>query len=110
MGLRGLTRQRAHQEVDFLVDLFGSGHRVCDLPTQEGPKTRPQPMNLGAHGRLAQAEALQGAHLEQLAEQELVAQQERLAAYQVQARFALADIYDRASLPPPAASPDEARQ
>ncbi len=61
-------------------------------------------------GRLAQAEALQGAHLEQLAEQELVAQQERLAAYQVQARFALADIYDRASLPPPAASPDEARQ
>jgi hypothetical protein len=61
-------------------------------------------------GRLAQAEALQGAYLEQLAEQELVAQQERLAAYQVQARFALADIYDRASLPPPAASPDEARQ
>ena len=61
-------------------------------------------------GRLAQAEALQGAYLEQLAEQELVAQQERLAAYQVQARFALADIYDRASLPPPAASPDGARQ
>ncbi|MCC7463695.1 MAG: hypothetical protein IT480_14680 [Gammaproteobacteria bacterium] len=54
-------------------------------------------------GRLGQAATLQGARLEQLAEQELVAQQERLAAYRVQARFALADIYDRAATPPAAA-------
>ncbi len=56
-------------------------------------------------GRLAEAGDLQGAYLEQLAESELVAQQQRLAAYQVQARFALADIYDRAATPPPSASP-----
>jgi hypothetical protein len=56
-------------------------------------------------GRLGQAATLQGDYLEQLAGQELVAQQERLAAYQVQARFALADIYDRAATPPPAANP-----
>jgi hypothetical protein len=62
------------------------------------------------HGRLGAAATLQGAYLEQLAEQELVAQQQRLAAYQVQARFALADIYDRAATPPaaPAAPAPEA--
>jgi predicted negative regulator of RcsB-dependent stress response len=55
-------------------------------------------------GRLGQAATLQGGYLEQLAEQELVAQQQRLAAYQVQARFALADIYDRAATPPAGAA------
>ena len=39
----------------------------------------------------------QSDYLEQLAESELSAQKQRLAAYAVQARFALADIYDRAS-------------
>jgi tetratricopeptide (TPR) repeat protein len=57
------------------------------------------------HGRLGSTATLQGAYLEQLAEQELVAQQQRLAAYQVQARFALADIYDRAATPPAATPP-----
>ncbi len=55
-------------------------------------------------GRLGSAATLQGAYLERLAEQELVAQQQRLAAYQVQARFALADIYDRAATPPTTSS------
>jgi len=53
-------------------------------------------------GRLGSASTLQAEYLEALAEQELVAQKERLAAYQVQARFALADIYDRAASPAPA--------
>jgi hypothetical protein len=52
------------------------------------------------HARLATAATRQGAHLEELAGKELLAQQERLAAYAVQARFALADIYDRAATPP----------
>ena len=38
----------------------------------------------------------QDRYLTHLAQQELLAQKERLAAYEVQARFALADIYDRA--------------
>ena len=40
--------------------------------------------------------------LTRLAQRELLAQKDRLAAYQVQARFALADIYDRAVGPAPA--------
>jgi len=47
--------------------------------------------------RLAQGSQQQGAFLDGLAVSELQAQQERLAAYAVQARFQLADIYDRAS-------------
>ena len=55
-------------------------------------------------------QGLQGAaqqqdrYLQQLAQQELLAQKDRLAAYQVQARFALADIYDRANAAKPAAA------
>jgi predicted negative regulator of RcsB-dependent stress response len=47
--------------------------------------------------RLADAEERQSAHLAQIAVQELEQQQSRLAAYQVQARFALATMYDRAA-------------
>ncbi|MFT3907663.1 MAG: tetratricopeptide repeat protein [Steroidobacteraceae bacterium] len=47
--------------------------------------------------RLAGAATLQDRYLEGLAAAELNAQKERLSAYQVQARFALADIYDRAA-------------
>jgi len=46
--------------------------------------------------------------LTQLAQNELVAQKGRLAAYEVQARFALADIYDRAVSGAPAAQPSAA--
>ena len=47
--------------------------------------------------RLAAAEDRQSAHLAQVAVHELEQQKARLAAYQVQARFALATMYDRAA-------------
>jgi len=47
--------------------------------------------------RLAAAEDRQSAHLAQVAVHELEQQKGRLAAYQVQARFALATMYDRAA-------------
>jgi hypothetical protein len=47
--------------------------------------------------RLAATEQKQSAYLAQIARHELEQQKERLAAYQVQARFALASIYDRAA-------------
>lgn len=52
--------------------------------------------------RLAQSAQQQNHYLEQLASSALLEQKDRLAAYEVQARFALADIYDRASAPPAA--------
>jgi len=47
--------------------------------------------------RLAATEQRQSAYLAQLAVEELEEQKARLAAYQVQARFALATMYDRAA-------------
>jgi hypothetical protein len=47
--------------------------------------------------RLAAAEEQQSAYLVQIAVHELEQQKDRLAAYQVQARFALATMYDRAA-------------
>ena len=47
--------------------------------------------------RLADVEEKQSGYLAQLAVQALDAQKSRLAAYQVQARFALATMYDRAA-------------
>jgi hypothetical protein len=47
--------------------------------------------------RLADAELRQSAYLEQVAVRELEQQKGRLATYQVQARFALATMYDRAA-------------
>jgi TolA-binding protein len=47
--------------------------------------------------RLADAEQRQSAYLAQIAVHELEQQKDRLAAYQVQARFALATMYDRAA-------------
>jgi hypothetical protein len=57
--------------------------------------------------QLKDAAGLQERFLERLAQDELLEQKDRLAAYQVQARFALADIYDRGgdSVKPPAAAP-----
>jgi hypothetical protein len=52
--------------------------------------------------RLAEAEQHQSAYLAQLAVHELEAQKGRLATYQVQARFALATMYDRAANAPTA--------
>jgi hypothetical protein len=47
--------------------------------------------------RLAVSEQKQSAYLAQLAVQQLEQQKDRLASYQVQARFALATMYDRAA-------------
>jgi lipopolysaccharide biosynthesis regulator YciM len=47
--------------------------------------------------RLTDAEGRQSAHLAQLAVHELEQQKDRLAVYQVQARFQLATMYDRAA-------------
>ncbi len=50
--------------------------------------------------RLAQARTSQSGQLASLAIAELDAQKQRLADYEVQARFSLASIYDRAAEPP----------
>jgi len=52
---------------------------------------------VGLQGRLADTEQKQNAYLAQVAVQELEQQKERLATYQIQARFALATMYDRAA-------------
>jgi TolA-binding protein len=67
-------------------------------------------------GRLASAEKAQQAYLQQIAVAELSDQKERLDAYEVQARFALATMYDKAAsadqskpaapAPGPAPAPD----
>jgi TolA-binding protein len=55
--------------------------------------------------RLAGMEQKQNEHLQQLAVAELAAQKDRLATYEVQARFALASMYDRAANAPKPAAP-----
>jgi hypothetical protein len=51
-----------------------------------------------AQQRLAGVALQQNALLESLARNELEQQKERISTYQIQARFALASIYDRAAL------------
>jgi hypothetical protein len=66
----------------------------------------------GAQQRLAAVAKQQNGLLEQLARNELEQQKERIGTYQIQARFALAAIYDRAAAPPgtkPAAAPQESQ-
>jgi hypothetical protein len=73
---------------DFAVRIDALGARIAALRT-----------------RLTQARAQQEQYLENLAAAALEGQKQRLAAYGVQARFALADIYDRggdSAAPPPA--------
>jgi hypothetical protein len=52
--------------------------------------------------RLAETSEKQNHHLQVLAIHELEAQKQRIETYQVQARYELAAIYDRASNPPKA--------
>jgi hypothetical protein len=58
--------------------------------------------------RLAAAATQQNQLLEQLARDTLVQQRDRINTYQVQARFSLASIYDRAAAPPPPPPKDPA--
>ena len=62
-----------------------------------------------AQTRLADVAKQQNGLLESLARDELEQQKERISTYQIQARFALAAIYDRAAAPP-AAAPSSAPQ
>jgi hypothetical protein len=65
----------------------------------------------GAQARLAGVATQQNALLESLARNELEQQKERIGTYQIQARFALASIYDRAALGGGAvATPDTATE
>ena len=57
--------------------------------------------------RMAAVEQKQGDYLAQVAVAELDQQKNRLATYQVQARFALASMYDRAANPEPAKKPED---
>ena len=61
----------------------------------------------GAQVRLAEVAKQQNGLLEGLARNELEQQKERIGTYQIQARFALASIYDRAAAPTPAPAPHE---
>jgi chromosome segregation ATPase len=57
--------------------------------------------------RMVAVEQKQGDYLAQVAVAELDQQKDRLATYQVQARFALASMYDRAANPEPAKKPED---
>jgi hypothetical protein len=59
----------------------------------------------GLSASLKDAASRQDLFLTHLAQQELLAQKDRLAAYEVQAQFALGDIYDRAASQPAVAAP-----
>lgn len=69
---------------------------------------QPKMGDLGV--RLAAAGQAQNRYLAQVAIRELEAQKERLAAYSLQARFALASIYDRASNASPPQQPKRDRE
>jgi hypothetical protein len=58
---------------------------------------RLEPRVAALSARLEDAARLQNEHLAAIAVRELESQKERLAAYSLQARFALASIYDRAA-------------
>ena len=63
---------------------------------------RLQPSIAGLSNRLAMAADAQNRYLADIAIRELESQKQRLAEYSLQARFALASIYDRASSAAPA--------
>ncbi|HEY7378538.1 MAG TPA: tetratricopeptide repeat protein [Steroidobacteraceae bacterium] len=85
MEKRWLRVQQARDS--FPNDTAGFATRVAAL------KPRIDALNT----RLAAASQAQGEYLAGIAVKELEAQKGRLASYQVQARFALATIYDRAA-------------
>jgi hypothetical protein len=57
------------------------------------------------HAGIQSASERQDRYLTHLAQEQLLTQRDRLSAYEVQARFALADIYDRAISAPKTATP-----
>jgi len=107
-------QRRALREVDGLM------RETQDRWERLGRARASAPANTGEFGqrldasrerltamqaRLAAAKLRQNQYLAQIAIDELNLQKERLDAYQVQARFALAAIYDRAAAPAPKPAP-----
>jgi hypothetical protein len=89
---RWVLVERAREEYPARTEQFAG--RVDNL----------QPRIAKLSGRLASAAEAQNQYLAQIAIRELEAQKQRLAEYSLQARFALASIYDRASSATPATS------
>ena len=92
---RWIRVQRARQSVPTNNGEFAS--RVAAL------KARIDALQ----GRMAAVEQKQADYLAQVAVAELEQQKNQLATYQVQARFALATMYDRAANPEPAKKPED---
>jgi lipopolysaccharide biosynthesis regulator YciM len=92
---RWIRVQRARQSVPTNNGEFAA--RVAAL------KTRIDALQ----GRMAAVEQKQAGYLAQVAVAELDQQKNRLATYQVQARFALATMYDRAANPEPDKKPQD---
>jgi lipopolysaccharide biosynthesis regulator YciM len=88
---RNLWVRVQHDRSGTVADTGGFANRLGSL------KTRLEALR----GRLAATRAKQNDYLAGLAARELEAEKGRLATYQIQARFALAAIYDRGSSPPP---------
>jgi Tfp pilus assembly protein PilF len=88
---RNLWVRVQHDRSSTVADTGGFANRLGTL------KTRLEALR----GRLAATRAAQNDYLADLAARELEAEKGRLASYQIQARFALAAIYDRGSNPPP---------
>jgi hypothetical protein len=82
---RWVLVERAREDYPARTEQFSQ--RVSDL----------QPRMAGLSTRLAMAAESQNRYLADVAVRELESQKQRLAAYSLQARFALASIYDRAS-------------
>ena len=82
---RWIRVQKARQNVPANTGEFAA--RVASLQARIDTLQR----------RLADTQQRQSAHLARMAVRELEQQKERLSAYQVQARFALATMYDRAA-------------
>lgn len=82
---RWVLVERAREEYPARTEEFAG--RVANL----------QPRISALSARLAMAATSQNQYLASVAIKELESQKERLAAYSLQARFALASIYDRAS-------------
>lgn len=88
---RWVLIERAREEYPARTEEFAK--RVATL----------QPRIEGLSARLASAATAQNQYLASIAIKELESQKERLAAYSLQARFALASIYDRAATGTPSA-------
>ncbi|HTW74523.1 MAG TPA: hypothetical protein VMD56_06330 [Steroidobacteraceae bacterium] len=111
---RSYQEQRALQQVDRALEELQDRWVLVERARAAVPHTNggfaARVAALGAridrlHADLADAQRAQGSYLDDLAEAQLQQQQSRLAAYAEEARFALANVYDRAANAAPADAP-----